>query len=181
MTKTAVVLFNLGGPDSLDSVRPFLFNLFFDPAIIRLPKPLRWFVARMISSRRAPVAREIYRQLGGGSPLLANTRAQAEALETELGRRWEDRRRSVRTFIAMRYWHPRSDETARAVRDYDPDEVVLLPLYPQFSTTTTASSLQDWRENNSSKSRERGKRPNWRNSRKRQRALLPTSLNRKKL
>src|SRR5690606_17771890 len=73
MSRTAVVLFNLGGPDSLAAVEPFLFNLFFDPAIIRLPLPLRWLLAKLISRRRAPVAREIYREMGGGSPLLPNT------------------------------------------------------------------------------------------------------------
>ena len=144
MTKTAVVLFNLGGPDSLEAVRPFLFNLFFDPAIIDRPKPLRWFLARLISSRRAPIAREIYKELGGSSPLLANSLAQAEALEKELNHRWDSGARRARTFVAMRYWHPRSDEIARAVRDYAPDELVLLPLYPQYSTTTSGSSLADW-------------------------------------
>jgi ferrochelatase len=137
MSKRAVVLFNLGGPDGPDAVRPFLFNLFSDPAIIGLPQPLRWLVAKMISARRAPVARAIYGHIGGKSPLLDLTRAQAEALERELGG-------ETRVFIAMRYWHPLSDETARAVKAYQPDEVVLLPLYPQYSTTTTGSSVADW-------------------------------------
>ncbi len=140
MGRAAVVLFNLGGPDALASVRPFLFNLFNDPAIIGLPGPLRWLVARWVSARRAPIAGEIYRQLGGGSPLLANTMAQARALESALGETGE-----VKVFIAMRYWHPTSDETAREVAAFAPDRVFLLPLYPQFSTTTTASSLAAWR------------------------------------
>src|SRR3546814_19319547 len=84
MSRTAVVLFNLGGPDSLAAVEPFLFNLFIDPAIIRLPLPLRWLLAMLISRRRAPVARAIYRELGGGSPLLPKTEAQAAALTREL-------------------------------------------------------------------------------------------------
>ena len=92
---------NLGGPDSLEAVEPFLFNLFSDRAIIRLPGILRWPLARLIARRRAKVAREIYERLGGASPLLANTEAQARALETELG---ED----CRCFVAMRYWHPMS-------------------------------------------------------------------------
>jgi ferrochelatase len=138
MTKCAVVLFNLGGPDAPAAVRPFLFNLFNDPAIIRLPQPLRHLVARLLSGRRAKVASEIYDRLGGGSPLLANTQAQAVALETALGAR------QTRVFVAMRYWHPLSSETARAVREFAPDRVVLLPLYPQFSTTTTGSSCVDW-------------------------------------
>ena len=82
MSRRALVLFNLGGPDQLDSVRPFLFNLFSDPAIVDLPFPVRWFLAQLISRRRAPVAREIYRQLGGASPLLAETNAQAQAIES---------------------------------------------------------------------------------------------------
>ena len=139
MGRYAIVLFNLGGPDSLRSVRPFLFNLFNDPAIIDLPGPLRWLVARFISARRAPVARAIYEQLGGASPLLANTEAQARALEAELADLGK-----VKVFVAMRYWHPMSDQTARAVAGFAPDRVVLLPLYPQFSTTTTGSSLAAW-------------------------------------
>jgi protoporphyrin/coproporphyrin ferrochelatase len=135
--RVAVILMNLGGPDSLKAVRPFLFNLFSDPAILRLPTVLRLPLARLIAWRRAMVAREIYRRLGGGSPLLANTRAQAQALEAALGS-------EHRCFVAMRYWHPTSEETAREVRDWAPDEIVCLPLYPQFSTTTTASSLAAW-------------------------------------
>jgi ferrochelatase len=137
MTRVAVVLMNLGGPDSLEAVRPFLVNLFSDPAIIGLPGPLRWPLARLIAWRRAPVARMIYARLGGQSPLLANTNAQAHALEGALGS-------GYRCFVAMRYWHPSSAETAREVADWAPDEIVCLPLYPQFSTTTTASSLASW-------------------------------------
>lgn len=147
MGTTAVVLFNLGGPDRPEAVQPFLFNLFSDPAIIGLPQPLRWLLAKLISSRRAPVAREIYRTLGGGSPLRANTEAQARALEQMLNQEAPAGRR-YRVVIAMRYWHPRSEAAARAVADAaaEPaaDRVVLLPLYPQFSTTTSASSVKDW-------------------------------------
>ncbi len=142
MRKTAVVLFNLGGPDQPRAVRPFLFNLFNDPAIIGAPGPLRWLLAQWISHRRAPLARKIYEELGGASPLLANTEAQAKALEAALNA--GDGDDQVRVFIAMRYWHPMSREVARAVESYGPDQVVLLPLYPQFSTTTTGSSLADW-------------------------------------
>jgi len=141
MARVAVVLFNLGGPDSPEAVRPFLFNLFNDRAIISLPSlirgPLAWFVSR----RRAPVATEIYDKLGGSSPLLKLTQEQALALGDRLSHVGE-----VRVFIAMRYWHPMSDETAAAVKTFNPDHVVLLPLYPQFSTTTTASSLDRWRQ-----------------------------------
>jgi ferrochelatase len=141
MKRTAVILFNLGGPDSLDAVRPFLFNLFRDPAIIRLPGPLRYLVAWLISSRRDKTAKEIYSKLGGRSPILPNTENQAGALESLLN---TDAAKNYKCFIAMRYWHPFADETAKSVRDYAPDDIILLPLYPQFSTTTTASSLLDW-------------------------------------
>jgi ferrochelatase len=137
MARRAVVLFNLGGPDSPDSVEPFLFNLFNDAAIIALPGPLRWVIAKLISRRRAPIAREIYAKIGGGSPLLANTEAQARALEAALGP-------DHRCFVAMRYWRPTIDEAASSVAAWRPDEVLLLPLYPQFSTTTTGSSLRAW-------------------------------------
>lgn len=135
--KTAVIFFNLGGPDSPQAVQPFLFNLFNDPAIIRLPNPFRWLLAKLISTRRAPVAQEIYAKMGGRSPILPQTEAQARALEAVLGE-------GFRVFIAMRYWHPFSDETVKAVKDWGAERIVLLPLYPQFSTTTTASSFADW-------------------------------------
>ncbi|HVM77435.1 MAG TPA: ferrochelatase [Stellaceae bacterium] len=139
MSRTAVVLLNLGGPDSIAAVRPFLLNLFDDPAIIRLPRLLRWLVARLIVRRRLEVAEEIYGFLGGGSPILANTRAQGAALEAALGP-------GFKVFVAMRYWHPLSEATAAEVRDWAPDRVVLLPLYPQYSTTTTASSIAAWQK-----------------------------------
>jgi ferrochelatase len=139
--KRAVVLFNLGGPDSLEAVRPFLFNLFNDRAIFHLPQPFRGWLAAFVAKRRAPVAVEIYRHLGGGSPLLANTRDQARALHMALG---GDGETSV--FIAMRYWHPFTAQTVADVQAWGPDEIVLLPLYPQYSTTTTASSLDAWHE-----------------------------------
>ncbi|MGE0119318.1 MAG: ferrochelatase [Dongiaceae bacterium] len=137
--RVAVVLFNLGGPDSLEAVAPFLRNLFSDPAIIGLPWPLRPILAALISRRRAPTAREIYARIGGGSPLLPNTEAQAAALQaclTDLG--------EVGIFTCMRYWHPLSDAAAAKVAAFAPDDIVLLPLYPQFSSTTTASSLGAW-------------------------------------
>lgn len=140
--RIAVVLFNLGGPDSPEAVRPFLFNLFNDPAIIRIPNPMRFLLASFISGRRAKAAKAIYAEIGGKSPLLENTQAQAAALEAALtGDGME-----AKVFIAMRYWHPMSAETAARVKEYAPDLVVLLPLYPQFSTTTTASSARVWDE-----------------------------------
>lgn len=143
MSRTAVVLFNLGGPDSLAAVQPFLNNLFNDPAILPLPWPLRPILAQAISNRRRKEACRIYESIGGRSPLLEGTRAQAQALETALG---EALAGEARVFVAMRYWHPMSDDTAREVAAFAPDKVVLLPLYPQFSTTTTASSMTAWRK-----------------------------------
>jgi len=138
MSKIAVVLFNLGGPDSLRAVWPFLFNLFNDRAVIALPQPWRAALAAFIATKRGNTARMIYRRLGGGTPLVANTEVQARALEKELGP-------EHRVFIAMRHWHPRSAAAAAAIKAWGADEIVLLPLYPQFSTTTTGSSLAEWR------------------------------------
>ncbi len=140
--KLAVVLFNLGGPDSLKSVRPFLFNLFRDSAIIGLPTLLRLPLAALIAGLRDRSARVNYARMGGASPLLAETKAQADALKIVLQTRLPET--TVETFIAMRYWRPFSAETAARVAAFAPDEIVLLPLYPQFSTTTTASSLAAW-------------------------------------
>ena len=142
MSKLAVVLFNLGGPDGPDAVRPFLENLFKDPAIIGLPAPLRLPLAKFIAARREETAKANYAILGGGSPLLAETERQAVALQDALAAARPDL--EVRVFISMRYWRPLADETARDVAGFAPDDIVLLPLYPQFSTTTTASSLKDW-------------------------------------
>ena len=138
--KLAVVLFNLGGPDSLDAVEPFLRNLFSDPAILPLPGVLRWPLARLIAGRRAPIAREIYAKIGGSSPIVSETQAQARALDKLLAERGVE----AKSFIAMRCWHPFSDGAAAAVKAWGADRIVLLPLYPQFSTTTTASSFKDW-------------------------------------
>lgn len=140
--KIAVVLFNLGGPDGPDDVQPFLKNLFSDPAIIRSPLPVRFFVSRLISKTRAPSARENYARMGGGSPLLPETRKQAAALDAALIRRG----RTAKSFIAMRYWKPYAQDAVREVLAWGATKVVLLPLYPQFSTTTTASSLKSWKQ-----------------------------------
>ncbi|MNX63007.1 Ferrochelatase [compost metagenome] len=142
--RVAVVLTNLGGPDGPDAVKPFLFNLFNDPAIIGLPGIVRTPLARLISSRREKSAQANYALMGGGSPLLPETLKQAAALSEALSDAAPGDETEV--FIAMRYWHPLTEDTARAVAEFQPDHVVLLPLYPQFSTTTTASSLKAWRE-----------------------------------
>lgn len=141
--KLAVVLFNLGGPDSLEAVRPFLFNLFRDPAIIQLPAVARYPLAFAISRGREKTAQANYAIMGGRSPLLPETQAQARALEAEL--RAQAPQTETRVFIAMRYWKPFTRETADEVAAFAPDEIVLLPLYPQYSTTTTASSAKAWR------------------------------------
>lgn len=139
MSKTAVILFNLGGPDSLEAVEPFLFNLFNDPAIIGAPSLIRRLLARFISKKRGPVARDIYAQIGGKSPLVEETDKQARALEQMLGE-------GYRVFVAMRYWHPFAAQALQEARQWGAERVVLLPLYPQFSTTTSRSSLREWRK-----------------------------------
>jgi len=144
MSKTAVVVFNLGGPDSISAVKPFLFNLFNDRAIIDFPQPFRWLLAKLISILRSRKAKNIYKQIGGKSPILEQTNAQAEALEKklkELGKEGEE----YKTFVSMRYWNPMSSVVAKKVKAYEPDRVILLPLYPQFSTATSGSSFADWK------------------------------------
>ncbi len=138
--KIAVVLLNLGGPDKMESVYPFLVNLFTDPAILRVPFFIRPLLARIIARARRKPASENYALLGGKSPLLELTVDQGNALEAALPEL------DAKCFIAMRYWHPFSDEAARAVKAWDPDQVILLPLYPQHSTTTTGSSFTAWRD-----------------------------------
>ncbi|MBI5444217.1 MAG: ferrochelatase [Deltaproteobacteria bacterium] len=136
--KTAVLLLNLGGPDSLEAVKPFLLNLFSDPEILRFPLSglLQRPLARWIASRRTPTVIQKYRQIGGKSPLREITEAQARALSAELGP-------ECSVHVAMRYWHPSAAEAARALRDARPERLLLLPLYPQFSRATTGSSLAD--------------------------------------
>lgn len=142
--RVAVVLTNLGGPDGPEAVKPFLFNLFNDPAIIGLPGLIRTPLAKYISAKREASAQANYNIMGGGSPLLPETVKQASALTEVLGRTLSGD--EVEVFIAMRYWHPLTEDTARAVAEFSPDHVVLLPLYPQYSTTTTASSFKKWNE-----------------------------------
>jgi ferrochelatase len=139
--KIAIVLFNLGGPDSLEAVQPFLRNLFSDPAIIGLPAWLRLPLARFIAARRTPKALGIYEKIGGGSPILGQTEAQARALEEALGGEHE-----WRGYVCMRYWHPMTERVVQSVKRFGPDRIVLLPLYPQYSTTTTASSFAAWKK-----------------------------------
>ncbi|MBD0391534.1 ferrochelatase [Wolbachia endosymbiont of Pentalonia nigronervosa] len=144
MKKKAVVLLNLGGPDSLSAVRPFLFNLFYDKRIVNLPNPLRFLLAKLISAKRESTALEIYKQIEGKSPILENTKMQATVLEQKLNEKAKDDKYKV--FICMRYWHPFADEVIKHVKQYSPDEVILLPLYPQYSTATTLSSIENWQK-----------------------------------
>lgn len=147
MTRTTrrvgVILFQLGGPDTLAAIEPFLFNLFCDPDIIDFPfarigrRPL----AKLISTTRARKVQHHYATIGGGSPIRRFTEQQACALETELA----DRKIDARCFVAMRYWHPFTSEAIAQLKAAECNEVVLLPLYPQYSSTTTGSSLNEWR------------------------------------
>ncbi len=142
--KKAIVLFNLGGPDSLEDVEPFLFNLFNDPAILDLPKLVRYPLAKFISNRRAPIARKIYQEIGGSSPILKLTKNQASSLENSLNSKQNSTEYKV--FVAMRCWHPRASETMHEVKKFNPNEIILLPLYPQYSAATSGSSFLEWKD-----------------------------------
>ena len=142
--KKAVILFNLGGPDKIENIKPFLFNLFNDPAILNLPTLLRHPLAKLISNRRAPVAKKIYAELGGSSPILKLTKEQSSALEIKLNQsQTED---EYKCFIVMRCWNPRAKDVIKDVQLYNPDDVVLMPLYPQYSAATSGSSIKEWKD-----------------------------------
>ncbi|MEP0872133.1 ferrochelatase [Trichocoleus desertorum AS-A10] len=139
MGRTGVLLLNLGGPDQLEDVRPFLFNLFSDPEIIRLPfpwlqKPLAWIIA----TSRAKKSQENYRQIGGGSPLRRITEAQAQAIQASLRQKGHD----ASVYIGMRYWHPFTEEAIARIKRDQIEKLVILPLYPQFSISTSGSSFR---------------------------------------
>jgi len=142
--KKAVILFNLGGPDKLENVEPFLFNLFNDPAILNLPTFFRYPLAKLIANRRAPTAKKIYEELGGSSPILKLTKDQSNALELKLNQ--DDDLSEYKCFIVMRCWHPRAENVVREVMDYNPDEIILVPLYPQYSAATSGSSIKEWND-----------------------------------
>ena len=137
--KRAVILFNLGGPDKQESVEPFLFNLFNDPAIINIPSIFRYPLAKFISKKRAPVAKNIYKEIGNKSPILELTQDQANSLENNLSKKGD-----YKCFIIMRCWHPRASDVINKVREYNPEEIILLPLYPQYSASTSGSSINEW-------------------------------------
>lgn len=139
----AVILFQLGGPDSLDAVEPFLRNLFNDPDIIDLPGAFlfRTTLANIISSRRAPKIQELYKKIDGKSPILEQTKLQAESLQSSLATRGIN----ADVHIAMRYWHPMTDEVVKNLSQSKVDEIILLPLYPHYSKATTGSSINEWK------------------------------------
>lgn len=139
--KTAIVLFNLGGPDKLENVKPFLYNLFSDKWIIRAPSFIRKMIAFFISRKRENEACENYEIMGGKSPLLEETIAQKESLKKNLEKR---KFGDFEIFIAMRYWHPLTDECMKQVKNYNPDEIIALPLYPHLSSSTTVSSFEEF-------------------------------------
>jgi len=141
--RLGVLLFNLGGPEKLTDVRPFLYNLFSDPEIVRLPFPiLQGPLAWLISTARSRKSAGYYAQIGGGSPLRKITEAQAQTLEGELKRRGVP----ARVYVGMRYWHPFTSEAIEQILSDEITELVILPLYPQFSVSTTGSSLKDFIE-----------------------------------
>lgn len=140
--KVAVILMNLGGPSKIEGVKPFLFRLFFDKRIINLPFVLRWFVAKMISSLRNKKAIEIYKKIGGKSPILENTEKQRKKLSQLL----KGQNKDFKVFIAMRHSKPFAKDTLLEVKKYDPNEIILLPLYPHFSSTTTLSSFEEFEQ-----------------------------------
>jgi len=142
--KIAIVLFNLGGPDSLESVKPFLFNLFYDKAIINLPNPFRYIIAKIISTTREKKSQKIYSLIGGKSPLLQETEKQKLALSESLKQSIKE---DFEIFINMRYTSPSAKEVVKQIEKYNPTEIILLPLYPQFSTTTTGSSVKNFSDN----------------------------------
>ena len=139
--KKAVILFNLGGPDKLESVEPFLFNLFNDPAIISIPSIIRYPLAKFISKRRTPIAKNIYKEIGNKSPILELTQNQAKSLENSLLKKGD-----YKCFVIMRCWHPRAENVIKEVKEYNPSEIILLPLYPQYSASTSGSSIKEWND-----------------------------------
>jgi len=140
--KLAIVLLNLGGPDSLETVEPFLYNLFCDPDIINFPLSFlfRRRLAKLISTKRAPKIQEQYKAIGNKSPILDLTVKQAELLEERMNKHFE-----TKVFIAMRYWKPFTEEALKSILTESFDDVILLPLYPQYSIATTGSSYNEWK------------------------------------
>ena len=135
--KTAVILLNLGGPSSLDKVKPFLFSLFYDKTIINLPNPFRWLIAKLISNLRNSKAKKIYSLIGGKSPIVEETKNQATALQQQLDEK------KYKVFVCMRHSSPNIDQLEKEIEDYKPDQIIGIPLYPQFSYTTSYSAIEE--------------------------------------
>jgi len=144
--KIAVVLFNMGGPDCLRAVRPFLRNLFADRAIINLPNPFRYLLAEMISRGREKEAQKNYAHMGGKSPIVEESEKQARAVEAYLYEHYPEAK--IKCFVAMRYWSPRIDTVQDQIKNWGAEKTVLMPLYPQFSTTTTGTFFTAWDKRN---------------------------------
>ncbi len=162
MGRTGVLLLNLGGPEKIEDVRPFLYNLFSDPEIIRLPfpwlqKPLAWFISTMRSKK----SEDNYSEIGGGSPLLQITEAQAQALQDTLSADETE----IKVYVGMRYWHPFTEEAIEEIKKDNIDKLVILPLYPQFSISTSGSSFrvieEMWRKDSQLKNIEYTIIPSW--------------------
>jgi ferrochelatase len=139
--KKAIILFNLGGPDKLENIEPFLFNLFNDPEILSIPSIFRYPLAKFISKRRSPIAKKIYKEIGNKSPILELTQKQATSLEKNLSTKGD-----YKCFVVMRCWHPRGADIIKKVKEFNPEEIILLPLYPQFSAATSGSSINEWND-----------------------------------
>ena len=137
MGKTGVVLLSMGGPDSLEAVQPFLYNLFSDHDLIRIPRPIQKPMAWIISKVRAKKTRHYYELMGGKSPQKEQTLEQARKLQELLGENYK-------VVVAMRYWHPFTEEALDELFREDIERIILLPMYPQFSTTTTGSSFKEF-------------------------------------
>ncbi len=135
--KIGVVLLNMGGPDSLEAIQPFLYNLFSDHDIIQIPKPIQKPVAWIISKTRAKKTEEYYKVMGGKSPQKEQTEEQAKALQNVLGK-------DFKVVVAMRYWHPFTEEALEKLKNENLEKIILLPLYPQYSKTTTGSSFNEF-------------------------------------
>ena len=138
----AIVIFNLGGPDKPEAIQPFLFNLFNDPAILMVPNPFRWILAKIISILRAPESKKIYAKVGGKSTLLPETLSQAKAIKNNLSKYFTN----FEVFIFMRYWKPSVSEVTKKIKEYNPDNIILMPLYPQFSCTTSGTSIKAFKK-----------------------------------
>jgi len=139
--KVAVILFNQGEPDCLDAVKPYIFNKFYDPALLTVANPLRWMMAKSIASQSAPKARNTFREIGDISPLMNEIQKKKTKLEAYLSELSND---EFKCFSFMRYWKPYAKDIFDEVKEFLPDEMILVPLYPQYSITTTGSALIEW-------------------------------------